>query len=59
MVMQDGASVCHLKMAHTVPKDLDGHVIAHMQVFNFWRRQTLYLQSKKFYLFRRGSLTTS
>ena len=32
--MLDGASVHHLKMVHTVPKDLDGHVIVYMHVFS-------------------------
>ena len=44
-----------LKMAHTVPKDLDGHVIVHVHVFNIERSWTSFEKDKKIWLFIRGS----
>ena len=47
MVMQDGASVHHLKMVHTVPKVLDDCKMMCMHAFNFGRESMYFLKSVK------------
>ena len=48
MVTQDGASVHHLKMAQTVPKDPDDCEMMHMHDFNFGREWTFLYRQRNF-----------
>ena len=40
--MGDGASVLHLKMAHTVLKILDDHEMMHAHGFNFLKKKHVF-----------------